>query len=140
MKKLVTPAGVFGPFQSIEVLSDRYRADGADLPFVVVGDGDILDVEPGDFPAPPKTRDQLKAERQAAVDAIRVTTASGKTFDGDETSQTRMARAIVGMQAAGAPTITWVLADNTPTEVTVAELTEALILAGQAQAEVWVIE
>lgn len=84
-------------------------------------------------------REQLKAERDAAVAAIVVTTSTGKAFNGDETSQTRMARAIVGMQAAGATTIRWVLADNTDTEVTLAELSEALALAGQAQAAIWVL-
>lgn len=86
-----------------------------------------------------KTRQELKAERDAAVAAIVVTTSTGKPFNGDETSQTRMSRAIVGMQAAGASTIRWVLADNTDVEVTLAELYEALVLAGQAQAAIWVI-
>lgn len=85
-------------------------------------------------------RESAKAMRQALVDAITVTTATGKTFDGDETSQTRMARAIIGMQAAGALTINWVLADNTTASVTVAELTEALVLAGQEQARLWIID
>lgn len=83
-------------------------------------------------------RETWKLQRQQAVDSITVTV-NGKVFDGDEVSQTRMARAIIGMQAAGAETLTWVLADNTPTQVTVAELTEALVLAGQRQSELWVI-
>lgn len=82
-------------------------------------------------------REEWKQQRQAAVDAITVTV-NGKVFDGDEVSQTRMARAIIGMQAAQAATINWTLADNTVTQATVAELTEALILAGQRQAELWV--
>lgn len=92
-------------------------------------------------------RERAKAQRQAQVDVIKVTTSSGRVFDGDETSQTRMARAIVGLQAAqaalgpAAPTdIVWVLADNTAVSVTAAELSEALILAGQAQAAIWVIQ
>lgn len=88
----------------------------------------------------PPTREELKAARQAAVDAIKVTVSTGKIFDGDEMSQTRMSRAIIGLQAAGVPTITWTLADNTSVDVTLAELTEALILAGQEQARLWVIE
>ena len=83
-------------------------------------------------------RAEFKQQRQTAVDAITVTTSTGKTFDGDETSQTRMSRAIIGLQAAGVPTINWTLADNAVAEVTVAELTEALILSGQAQAALWV--
>lgn len=82
-------------------------------------------------------REAAKAARQKAVGSIIVTTTSGKTFDGDETSQTRMTRAIVGLQAAGATTITWTLADNSVALVTLPELTEALILAGQNQAALW---
>lgn len=90
---------------------------------------------------PSKTREELKAERQARVDAIKVTTAAGNTFDGDETSQGRMTRAIIGLNAAGqGATVPWVLADNSVIAATAAELTEALVLAGQAQAAVWVIE
>lgn len=85
-------------------------------------------------------RAALKAERAATVERIRVTTAAGNTFDGDESSQGRMSRAIIGLQAAGpGATINWVLADNTVIAATAAELTEALVLAGQAQAAVWVI-
>ena len=96
-----------------------------------------------EYVAPVKSSDQLRAEAKAAraiaVAAIIVTTSTGKTFDGDETSQTRMARAIIGMQVANAPTITWTLANNSIVDVTVAELTEALILAGQQQAVLWPI-
>jgi len=91
-------------------------------------------------PPPPTTRDDLKMVRQSEVEAIKVTTQSGKTFDGDEISQDRMARGILGLQAAGAESVTWVLADNTPIQVTATELGEALALAGAAQAAVWVIE
>jgi hypothetical protein len=100
-------------------------------------EADVLRAPPP--PTPEQLREQAKAARAAAVAAIDVTVTSGKTFDGDEDSQTRMARAILGMQAAAVPTITWTLADNTIAEVTVAELTEALILAGQQQAALWPI-
>lgn len=86
-----------------------------------------------------EAREQAKLDRQTAVDAIVVTTSTGKTFDGDETSQTRMARAIIALQAAGQPSVTWVLADNTVTTATVAELSEALALAGAEQARLWVV-
>lgn len=85
-------------------------------------------------------REQAKAQRQAAVDAIKVTTQAGNTFDGDETSQTRMTRAVLAMQATGTASVTWVLADNTVIQATVPELTEALALAGAEQARLWVIE
>lgn len=81
---------------------------------------------------------QTKMQRTEAVARIRVTTTSGKVFDGDETSQTRMARAVVALQAARQPETTWVLADNTPATVSLDELAEALALAGAEQTRLWV--
>lgn len=81
---------------------------------------------------------QAKLQRTEAVARIQVTTASGKTFDGDETSQTRMARAVVALQAAGQDKTVWVLADNVPTTVSLDELAEALALAGAEQTRLWV--
>jgi hypothetical protein len=52
MKKLTTNVGVFGPFESIETLEDRYHCDDSDFHFTVVGAGTISDVEEGDFPPP----------------------------------------------------------------------------------------
>lgn len=93
---------------------------------------------------PPKTAEQLreewKASRAAAVEAIDVTTAAGNTFDGDEISQGRMARAILGLQTMPGSAVTWVLADNSVIQATAAELSEALALAGAAQAAIWVAE
>lgn len=80
-----------------------------------------------------------KASRTLAVSQIVVTTASGKKFDGDETSQTRMSRAIAVLDPG--ETQPWILAENLPGElpvdVTREELVEALRLAGQAQTAVW---
>lgn len=92
------------------------------------------------IPATPSAlREAAKVVRAKAVDAITVTTAAGRTFDGDETSQGRMARAIVALQATGTPRTLWVLHDNTVIEASVAELIEALALAGAAQSALWVI-
>ncbi len=98
------------------------------------------EVEANQAAAAQAAREQAKANRQAVVDAIKVTTQAGNTFDGDETSQTRMTRAVLAMQATGTPSLTWVLADNTVIQATVPELTEALALAGTEQARLWVIE
>ena len=87
-----------------------------------------------------RTRAAAKASRALAVDAIKVTTQSGNTFDGDEESQGRMARAIIALSTGLAPSVNWVLADNSVIAATAAELTEALVLAGMAQAAIWVIE
>lgn len=86
-----------------------------------------------------QARATAKIARALAVDAITVTTTAGNTFDGDEVSQGRMSRAIIALQATGTASTIWVLADNTTIQATAAELTEALVLAGQAQAAIWVI-
>lgn len=81
-------------------------------------------------------REAFKAERAQAVRQIKVTTSAGNTFDGDETSQGRMARAILTLPDG--TTVTWVLHDNTVIEATADELREALALAGAEQARLWV--
>jgi len=84
-------------------------------------------------------REAWKARRAEAVRNIKVTTASGRMFDGDEISQARMARAILGLQEAGeGATVLWVLANNEAVTVTAEELAEALHLAGAEQARLWV--
>jgi hypothetical protein len=83
-------------------------------------------------------RQAAKDKRQVDVENIVVSIANGKSFDGDELAQTRMARAIVAMQASSTATTQWILADNSIVEVTLEELTEALILAGQEQTRIWV--
>ena len=86
-----------------------------------------------------QARETAKLTRQTNVDSIVVTTAAGNSFDGDETSQNRMARAIIALQATGTPSTLWVLSDNTVILASAAELSEALALAGAAQAAMWVI-
>jgi hypothetical protein len=84
-------------------------------------------------------RDQAKAARDKAVEAIKVTTSAGHCFDGDEVSQGRMARAILALESKGQTSTPWVLSDNTSIEATPAELREALVLAGQAQTDLWIL-
>ena len=81
---------------------------------------------------------EYKASRQEAVNNIKVTTEAGNTFDGDETSQTRMVRAASLMEDV--EVTNWVLADNTVIEVSKAELMEAAKLAGQEQTRLWIKE
>ena len=93
-------------------------------------------------PVPPsaeEVRTLAKLARAESVAAIKVTTQAGNTFDGDETSQGRMARAIIALSTNLAPSVSWVLADNSVIQATAAELTEALVKAGQAQAAMWVL-
>jgi|SRR6516225_1705429 hypothetical protein len=84
----------------------------------------------------PLTRDQLKAARQAKVDAS-IVTVDGLNFNGDETSQSRMARAILSLQAQSQTSTMWILADNTATTVTLLQLQKALAAAGTYQTSVW---
>jgi len=80
--------------------------------------------------------DQLKQDREQQVNNVIVTTQSGKSFDGNETAQNRMSRAITAMDETD--TIQWVLSDNTLATVTREELREALRLAGAAMGQIWV--
>ena len=82
---------------------------------------------------------EAKTERSDAVSRITVEV-DGMIFDGDETSQDRMTRAITMFTSSGLPadtTTSWVLADNTVAQVTISQLTQALLLAGQKQTELW---
>jgi len=87
---------------------------------------------------PPKTREELKAEREKAVAAITVTVGD-KVFDGDETSQERMSRALRVADITGQTSCIWVLHNNEAVIVTKDELAQALALSLQAQAAIWVL-
>ena len=72
-----------------------------------------------------------------SVNNIKVTTTSGKMFDGNEKSQDRMVRAINIASISGQTETQWKLADNTIVMVTLDELKEALALAGQEMSRIW---
>lgn len=119
-----------------------YEADGSQDEFIPKGLIPISDNEADVLRAPPvptgeQLHDLAKRERDQAVSNIVVTTQSGKTFDGDETSQTRMSRSINGLNDG--EVMPWKLADNTVASVDKAELREALRLAGAAQSALWFI-
>jgi len=70
MKALTTPAGNFGPFNTIEILADRYRCDNTDLPFSVVGQGQIVEADTIVWPAtpaPPVPVPEMVTMRQARL-------------------------------------------------------------------------
>jgi hypothetical protein len=98
--------------------------------------GYLTDTEQLDLQAK-DARDLYKDNRDRALNNIVVTISTGKTFDGDETSQDRMARAILTGQATGQTETSWTLADNTSQVVTIAEMVEALALSLQKQSELW---
>jgi hypothetical protein len=136
MKALITSTGQYGPFTSITQGADRWVCDGAEYQFGVIGDATIGEyVAP---PPPPKTREELKAERAATILALKVTTQAGNTFDADETSIQRLNTG-VNVTGITGQTVPWVLADNTVIVATQAELAEALCLAAAAVAAVWII-
>ena len=102
------------------------------------------------FDRPPMTVEEqaqadlysAKATRATKVGALTVTV-DGMVFDADETSQNRMSRVVAGAQALGVDLNTttqiWVLADNTVAQPTVAQLAQALKLAGEAQTALWTV-
>ena len=85
---------------------------------------------------PPKTAEQLEAEakqaKELALNSIKVTTASGKIFDGRDLDQQRMVSAIMSADVVGITETYWKLADNSVAMVTLDELKEALALSIQA--------
>lgn len=85
---------------------------------------------------------KLKQKRASEVSKITVTV-DGMIFDGDEDSQSRMARTITAVKALGVDlattTRTWVLADNSIAYPTVYQLAQALALAGEAQTALWTV-
>lgn len=77
----------------------------------------------------------LKQERAIAMENVKVIVNS-KEFDGDEISQTRMARTVLTMNDSD--TVQWKLANKEFAQVTKAELTEVIKLASETQTAIWV--
>lgn len=89
---------------------------------------------------PTLVRELFKNDRALRVQSI-VVEYNGNKFDGDEVSQNRMSRAVVGLgHQPDGTTLPWVLSDNTVVEVTKEDLAAVLILAGQKQTDLWVME
>jgi hypothetical protein len=84
----------------------------------------------------PYTREALKKARKKAVDNISVEV-DDLVFDGDELSQTRMAKALLTMKVS--ETISWVLKNNETASITKATLKAALKAATTKQSLLWKI-
>lgn len=142
-----------GPFT---VTEDRVSCADGIYPTSVIGEWKILKQDmPNNFNItdyeykegsvvlklknPPFDREAWKLERAAKVAAI-VVEVDGMTFDGDEVSQGRMVRAILALRSATVATTGWVLSDNSIAEVTVEQLSAALVAAGRMQTAIWVRE
>ena len=81
---------------------------------------------------------ELNIERAKEVSEIIVTLADTVTvLDGDEVSQGRIARAILGLPD-DTTTQTWIGANGDVYSLTKPKLQEALVLAGEAQTAIWV--
>ena len=76
-----------------------------------------------------------KANRTVAVENIEVEY-NGVVYQGDETSQDRMSRAINGLPD-DVTTISWRAEDNSSHELTRVDLKEILFMAGQEQTRIW---
>jgi hypothetical protein len=66
MSVVITPDSVLGPFKQIEVLADRLRCDGAELPFAVLGSYQISEddsLAPPPFVDEAKLAEEIRAER-----------------------------------------------------------------------------
>lgn len=92
--------------------------------------------------APTYTEEEIALQELIKAKEVRaeyvskiVVEVDGLPFDGDETSQDRMARSIVALNEG--ETVQWVLANNVPTLVTKEQLRTALRLAGEAQTAIW---
>lgn len=77
---------------------------------------------------------QWKAERQSKVDNIEVEL-NGVVYQGDETSQTRVARAVAVMEDID--TVMWVAKDNSVNELSKEDLKYILREAGIKQTLIW---
>ncbi len=95
----------------------------------------VEDLPVAPIPPIPPTPNRVVKER--LVSRIKVTTSTGKVFDGDEKSQERILRAINIATITGDTTTQWKMADNSIVEVTLEELKEALSLAGQEMSRIW---
>ena len=111
-----------------------YESDGSQDAYIKVGLVPIDNAEVVILTAPPPPTH--RESRDSAVDNILVTV-DKLVFNGNELSQSRMARAVLCLKAT--ETIQWKLADNSVAKVTQKQLKKALLLANKAQSDLWVI-
>lgn len=81
---------------------------------------------------------QAKQERAKAVESI-IVEVDGLKFNGDETSQDRMSRALKVAEVTGMQTTVWVMADDSVVEVTKSQMEQALAKAMLQQGELWTV-
>ena len=79
---------------------------------------------------------EAKQAKELALEALVVTTSSGKVFQGNETARVNMLSAITSAALIGQTSANWKLADNTTALVTLNEVKEALALSIQRVGEI----
>lgn len=139
-----------GYFDPARVLWDE-RVDGP-LPEITLGAMvrvvDALQVDPGlaastvaanQAAAAVQAREAAKQARTAAVEAITVTTTTGKVFDGNPQALQNLTSAYVVGTANNIAATQWTLADNSRVLVTLAEIKEAMTLSGLEISLLWAL-
>lgn len=129
---LITNIGEFGPFKSIEQLPDRWRCDGVDFPFSVVGGGEVDDATSPETPVPTVDLPALRLRLMAAVDdRIAAIYARWTRFETEYTAREAAARAFVAAEYEGAASV-WVSAFATATGMECAAAADLIIAQADA--------
>lgn len=111
MSVIITPNSVLGPFKQIEVLADRLRCDGAELPFNVLGSYEISE-DNSLAPAPAIDVNALASEIRNERDRLLKETDWSQVVDAPQTikdkwSPYRQALRDVPQQSGFPTDITW---------------------------------
>jgi len=107
MKKITTPAGaVFGPFRQVLVLGDRFRCDGADLPFSLAAGGLVEDWS-DPLPEPGPDPKNVQAAGLAAIQQLLDATAQKYGYDHIVSAVSYQGDAIEEWAAEGAAFFAW---------------------------------
>jgi len=97
-----------------------------------ISEGNIPEPEFSDAELLEQAQQVAKKEKIEALASIKVTTTSGKVFDGRDIDQQRMVSAIIASSVVSITETQWKLADNTIATISLDELKEALALSIQA--------
>ena len=97
-----------------------------------IAEGNTPELEFSDAELLVQAQQVVKQAKTEALASIKVTTTSGKVFDGRDIDQQRMVSAILSSSVIDITETQWKLADNTIATISLDELKEALALSIQA--------
>ena len=97
-----------------------------------ISEGNTPDAEFTDAELLVQAQHVAKQAKIEALASVKVTTTSGKVFDGRDIDQQRMVAAILASSVINITETQWKLADNSIVTVSLDELKEALVLSIQA--------